>query len=84
MNIFIVYVKFLSWIVFIWVRLVRLIGENVAYGFRRAPNYKNKIYNNYKKKKKIGPIGVRAPLSPHLGLSLLKKKYKVDRSLEKI
>ena len=37
-----------------------------------------------KKKKKIGPIGVRAPLSPHLGLSLLKKKYKVDRSLEKI
>ena len=41
LNVFIVFVKILGWIVSIWVRLVRLIGE------KGGPNYKNEIYNNY-------------------------------------
>ena len=28
MNVFIIFVKFLGWIIAIWVRLTRLIGEN--------------------------------------------------------
>ena len=41
LNVFIVFVKILGWIVSIWVKLVRLIGE------KREPNYNNEIYNNY-------------------------------------
>jgi len=48
-NAFIVFVKFLGWIVAIWVRLARLIEENGYLRFWKGPNYKNKIYNNYKK-----------------------------------
>ena len=47
-NVFIVFVKFLSWIVAIWVKLVRLIRKKGAQGFERD-NYKIKI------NKKIGP-----------------------------
>ena len=45
-----------------WVRLVRLIGKNGAYGFGKGVNYKNKIYNNYKLKKKLDPGGPGSPL----------------------
>ena len=40
-NVFIVFVKFLSWIVAIWVKLVRLIRKKGAQGFERD-NYKIK------------------------------------------
>ena len=52
MNVFIIFVKFLGWIVSIWVRLVRLIREKGALRFWKGPNYKNEIYNNYNLKKK--------------------------------
>ena len=42
MNVFIVFVKFLSWIVAIWVKLVRMIRKKGAQGFERD-NYKIKI-----------------------------------------
>ena len=45
MNIFTVFVKFLDWIVAIWVRLVKLIGE------KKGPTIKMK-YRMIKKKKK--------------------------------
>ena len=53
MNIFIVFVKFLDWIVTIWVRLARLIRE-------KGHKNKNEIENYYKKKN--GPKGAWAPL----------------------
>ena len=53
MNIFTIFVKFLDWIVAIWVRLVKLIGE------KEGPTIKMK-YRMIKKKKK-GPRGPRAP-----------------------
>ena len=43
MNVFIVFVKFLSWIVAIWVKLVRLIRKKGAQGFERD-NYKIKKF----------------------------------------
>ena len=42
MNVFIVFVKFLGWIVVIWVRLARLIEDK--WGFKvleGRPDYKN-------------------------------------------
>ena len=44
MNIFIIFVKFLGWIVAIWVRLVKLFGE------KGGPTIKRK-YRMIKKKK---------------------------------
>ena len=41
MNVFIVFVKFLDWIVVIWVRLARLIEEKGGLRFWKGPNYKN-------------------------------------------
>ena len=41
LNVFIVFVKILGWIVAIWDRLFRLIGE------KGGSNYKNEIYNKY-------------------------------------
>ena len=60
MNIFIVFVKFLDWIVAIWVRLVKLFGE------KGGPTIKRK-YRMIKKKKKLdlgglGPPPVSIPL----------------------
>ena len=40
MHIFIIFVKFLGWIVIIWVRLAGLIGE-------KETKYKNEIENYY-------------------------------------
>ena len=67
MNVFIVFIKFLGWIVAIWVKLVRLIEEKEAYGFERGPT--TKIISIITKKK----IALRVdpgPLCPHLGPSL--------------
>ena len=62
-NAFIVFIKFLSWIVVDWVRLVKLIEEEGSPRFcMKGPNYKNKKYN---KEKKYSPDqGARAPLDP--------------------
>ena len=61
MNVFNVFVKFLDWIVAIWIRLAQLIGEKRAPKILEGePNYKNKIYNNYIKKEN-GPKGAWAP-----------------------
>ena len=40
-NIFIVFVKFLGWIVAIWMKLVRLIEEKGDLRFWKGSNYKN-------------------------------------------
>ena len=67
MNIFIIFVKFLGWIVSIWVKLDRLIRK------KRGPTTKMKyiITDN----KKNGPRS----LGPHLGLSLIQiLKKKID------
>ena len=48
MNVFIVFVKFLGWIVIIWVRLGRFIEKKGPKVLEGGPNYKNEIYNNYK------------------------------------
>ena len=48
MNVFIVFIKFLSWIVAIWVRLARFNKKKRGLKFwKGGANYKNKIYNNY-------------------------------------
>ena len=73
-NVFIVFVKFLGWIVAIWVRLARPIEEKMGLRFWKGVNYLNKIYNNYNKKKKLDPRGAWAPLGPHLGPSLYATK----------
>ena len=54
MNIFIIFVKFLSWIVAIWVKLARLIGE------KRGTITKMK-YRMTKKKKRLDPGGPGPP-----------------------
>ena len=48
MNVFIVFVKFLGWIVIIWVRLDRFIEKKGPKVLEGGPNYENEIYNNYK------------------------------------
>ena len=68
MNVFIIYIKILSWIVVIWVELVRLIEE-------KWPKLQKIKYIITKKKKKR-PVGGGAPgppslLSPQWGLSIL-------------
>ena len=73
MDIFIVFVMFLDWIIDIWVKLARLIGEKRGSKvLEGGPNYKNKIYNNYIY---IGPRGGLGPLGslpgPVLVLKLL-------------
>ena len=55
MNVFNVFVKFLDWIVAIWVKLVKLIGE------KKGPTIKMK----YRMIKKNGPRGARAPTWVH-------------------
>ena len=50
MNIFIIFVKFLDWIVAIWVKLVKLIGE------KEGPTIKMK-YRMIKKKMDLGGPG---------------------------
>ena len=61
MNVFIVFVKFLSWIVAIWVRLVKLIEEQEGLTVKM----KHRMI-----KKKIRPRGARVHLGPHFGTSL--------------
>ena len=61
-NIFIIFIKFLDWIVAIWVRLARFIEENGGLRFwKRGVTTKMKYIISFKKKK-IGPGGVQAPL----------------------
>ena len=68
-NAFIVFIKFLSWIVVDWVRLVKLIEEEGSPRFcMKGPNYKNKKYN--KEKKKFSRPRGPSPLGPPLGLSV--------------
>ena len=53
MNAFIVFVKFLGWIVANCTRLVRMIGEEEGLRFwKRGPTTKNKKYHMKKKKKR--------------------------------
>ena len=61
MNVFIVFVKFLGWIVAIWVRLAKLIEEKMGLRIWKGVNYLNKIYNNYNKKKKNWTQGGPGP-----------------------
>jgi len=49
-NVFIVFIKFLGWVVAIWLSLASLIEENGDIKFWKGANYKNKIYIITKKK----------------------------------
>ena len=60
MNVFIIFVKFLGWIIAIWVKLTRLIGENGGLRLWKGAQMQIYIYNNYIKKKR--PRGAWGPL----------------------
>ena len=53
----------MGWIVAIWIKLARLIGEK--------GDLTTKMKYRMTKKKNFGPRGVWAPLGPYLGLSLI-------------
>ena len=63
MNVFIIFVKFLDWIVAIWVRLARFIEENGGLRFwKGGVTTKMKYIISFKKKKNwtrggSGPLG---------------------------
>ena len=64
MNVFIVFVKFLGWIIAIWIRLARLIGRRGPKVLERGLTIKMKYIITIKK------IGPRGASSPHLVLFL--------------
>ena len=71
MNIVIVFVKFLGWIVVIWMRLVRLIEEVGDLRFwKRGPTTKIKYIITKINKFWTGGGGGASPLGAHLGPSL--------------
>ena len=63
MNVFIIFVKFLDWIVAIWLRLAKLIKEKGGLRFwKEDPTIKMKYLITKKTKKNIiGPRGAQAP-----------------------
>ena len=66
MNDFIIFVKFLGWIVTIWVKLARLIIEKRVLWFWKGGSITKMTYITTKINNKFGP-----KWDPHLGPSLL-------------
>ena len=74
MNIFITFIKFLDWIVAIWVRLARFIEENGGLRFWKGGVTTKMKYIISLKKKKLDPGEFRPPCTKMKYIISFKKK----------